>query len=59
MARPPGSTSERCSCREIPGFILGVPWIGLARASVDTGRIPEATGRDEEWLEARRQMRSS
>ena len=37
----------------------GVPWIDLARTSVFAGKIPEAIGREEEWLAERKNMRGS
>jgi two-component sensor histidine kinase len=37
----------------------GVSWIDLIRASVMAGKIPEAIGREEEWLAARTRMRGS
>jgi two-component sensor histidine kinase len=37
----------------------GVSWIDLVRASIIAGKIPEAIGREEEWLAARASMRGS
>ena len=37
----------------------GVPWIDLVRASVRARKIPEAIGREEEWLAARIKTRGS
>jgi two-component sensor histidine kinase len=37
----------------------GVPWIDLVRTSLMAGTIPEAIGREEEWLAKRKSMRGS
>ena len=38
---------------------LGVRWDDLVTASVRSGSIPEAVGREEEWLEQRRRARGA
>lgn len=39
--------------------VLGVPWIDLVTASIQTGTIPEAVGREKAWLEERHQARGA
>lgn len=41
------------------GVEHGVPWIDLVRSSVLNGKIPEAFGREKEWLAHRKKMRGS